>query len=202
MAGTQLRVRKDINDLSHTELDTLITAFRGIQEKDPDDQSSFCHIAGLHGQPFRGAGYGNAAWWGGYCHHGNVLFPTWHRAYLFALEKALQSVEGCQDIFLPYWNQLKGTGLPDIFTRRKYTYTSGPGKGKAVDNPLYSYKLQKGFMDRLKRKIDGQDVDYQKPKGYETVRYPFSGLVGDSDKERTKEHNAFEASKGDEEVNK
>lgn len=34
------------------------------------------------------------AYWGGYCHHGNVLFPVWHRAYCFAIEDALRSIKG------------------------------------------------------------------------------------------------------------
>ncbi len=29
--------------------------------------------------------------WGGYCHHGNCLFPTWHRAYVQHLENALRT---------------------------------------------------------------------------------------------------------------
>ena len=29
--------------------------------------------------------------WGGFCHHGNVLFPMWHRAYVQHLENALRT---------------------------------------------------------------------------------------------------------------
>lgn len=153
----------------------------------------------MHGQPFRGSGYSSAEWWGGYCHHGNVLFPTWHRAYLHYLEKALRTVEGCETVTLPYWNELEGTGLPTIFTQPKYTYS---GEKNEFDNPLYSYKFQQGFLDRLARKLGDQVVDYRKYKDYETVRYPFSGLVGPEDLPKTKEHNFFYASKGQTEVNK
>ncbi|KFA79983.1 hypothetical protein S40288_01843 [Stachybotrys chartarum IBT 40288] len=202
MSQGQVRVRKDITKLTRPELDVLIKAFRAIQDKDPRQPDSYYHIAGLHGQPFRGAGYGNPAWWGGYCHHGNVLFPTWHRAYVASLEKALRSVEGCEDVAMPYWNQLEGSGIPFIFTQPKYTYSSGPEKDKEIANPLYSYKFQTGFFDLLGRKLKGQDVDYRKHKGYETVRFPYSGLVGPGDQDKTKKHNAEIEAKGLEEVNK
>jgi tyrosinase len=64
-------------------------AWKGIKEKDPNDPNSFFFIAGLHGAPFRGEGATDSRWWGGYCNHGNVLFLTWHRAYLLTLERAL-----------------------------------------------------------------------------------------------------------------
>ena len=66
------RVRKDVTKLSQAEEDLLIKAWIGIQALPPDDENSFFKIAGYHGMPFRGAGWGNSQWWGGYCHHGNV----------------------------------------------------------------------------------------------------------------------------------
>ena len=69
-------------------LDALMTAWKGIQELEPDDPNSFFVIGGYHGEPFRGAGTTDGqTWWGGYCEHGTVLFPTWHLAYLHRLEK-------------------------------------------------------------------------------------------------------------------
>ena len=38
--------------------------------------------------------------------------------------------------------------------------------------------------------IGSDDPNYSKPKGYETVRYPLSGLVGPADIAKTKAHNA------------
>ena len=37
-----------------TELESLILAFKGIQELPPTDADSFFVIAGYHGEPFRG----------------------------------------------------------------------------------------------------------------------------------------------------
>src|SRR5947209_12251723 len=104
------RVRYSIQQLEkwHQEgneepLEKLILAWKGIQDLPHTDPNSFYLIAGYHGQPFRGAGWGNPAWWGGYCHHGNVLFPTWHRAYLLRLEEALRTI--VPDVTLSFWDE-------------------------------------------------------------------------------------------------
>lgn len=193
--------RKDIRQLSTPELDDLVKAFAAIQNLDPDDPDSFFSIAGLHGEPFRGAGYGNPSWWGGYCNHGNVLFPTWHRAYVLKLEQALQKqVPG---VALPYWDETEDTTnrldvIPAIFLQRRYTFND---KDKTtIDNPLFSYKFQRSVVDRL---APIPDANYTKPKDYRTVRYPFSGLVGtEKDKKKTQIHNARLDKMGEAETNR
>ncbi|KXH64923.1 hypothetical protein CNYM01_04192 [Colletotrichum nymphaeae SA-01] len=104
-----------------------------------------------------------------YCQHFTVLFPTWHRAYLLRLENALRSAPGCSDLALPYWNETSN--------------------GTKVSNPLFSYKLQEDVHD-----LDGNGKDlsngYTKPKGYDTVRYPYSGLVSSDFSAKTSDHNA------------
>ena len=86
------------------------------QELPPNDPRSFFALGGFHGEPFRGPGKTDSQYWGGYCHHGNVLFPTWHRMYVLKLEEALRSVRGCQDVTLPYWDETSTdsqvTGFP------------------------------------------------------------------------------------------
>src|SRR5215468_851445 len=143
----QLRVRRSIQELqdAYTKgdkkpLEDLMRAWKGIKELPPDNPKSFFVLGGYHGEPFRGAGWGNASWWGGYCNHGNVLFPTWHRAYLLRIEDALRSIEGCEDVTLPYWNEV-GTetlryGVPQIFLDTTYTFEDGT----TITNPLHSYK--------------------------------------------------------------
>lgn len=57
------------------------------------DFQSFFQIGGIHGlpnKPWDGA-VGSQPWdpnsqWGGYCTHGSVLFPTWHRPYVMLYE--------------------------------------------------------------------------------------------------------------------
>ncbi|EON62145.1 hypothetical protein W97_01364 [Coniosporium apollinis CBS 100218] len=194
-----LRLRRSIRDLeddydrgNKKPLEDLIRAWRGIQAQPADDPNSafppksFFTIAGYHREPFRGAGWGNSQWWGGYCNHGNVLFPTWHRAYLLTLENALRSVPGCENVTLPYWDEVdqrtKETGLPRTFLQKTFVLDGNP-----VSNPLYSYTFQYDIFDNL---APIPDFDYSKPEGYTTVRYPYSGLVGTpDDKAKTEVHN-------------
>ncbi|KAF9368464.1 hypothetical protein CPC16_005324, partial [Podila verticillata] len=83
--------RKNICNLTPKELDNFVRAFVTIQQLPPNDPNSFFIITGYHGKPFQGASYANPTWWGGYCNHGNVLFLTWHHAYVHRFERALQS---------------------------------------------------------------------------------------------------------------
>ncbi|RYO96251.1 hypothetical protein DL765_011632 [Monosporascus sp. GIB2] len=185
------RYRNDIETLTNLEMDNLIWAFHAIQNLDPDDDNSFFKIAGFHGEPFRGAGYSNAQWWGGYCNHGNILFPTWHRAYVLRLEKALQrQVPG---VMMAYWDELATlpTGeprdIPSIFLEPTYAWRSDEYAGRdPIPNPLYSYTFQRGIVDA---RGSFPDADYTKPIYYQTVRYPYSGLVGPNDNSVTTAHN-------------
>lgn len=133
-------------------------------------------------------------WWGGYCYHGQILFPTWHRAYINRLESALRSIPGCENVTLPFldWcdDETLASGLPDTLNLESFTLADGT----VTKNPLYSYKFQTGVFDSLNVGALGfPDTDYTKTAGYETVRFPLSGLVGDSPKgqaAKTAEYNA------------
>jgi tyrosinase len=167
-------------------LETLMRAWKGIKELPADDQRSFFVLGGYHGEPFRGEGTTNPAWWGGYCEHGTVLFPTWHRAYLYALEKALQSIPGCDGMMLPFWDETSpdslANGLPGALTWETFELD-----GQSIPNPLRSFVLPVAIVDA----VQGDDSLYGKPAGYETVRYPLSGLVGtDAERAATTAHNA------------
>jgi tyrosinase len=191
--NSEPRIRRSIGELQNDyvkgtkkPLEDLMRAWKGIKELPPDDPRSFFVLGGYHGEPFRGAGWGNSAYWGGYCNHGNILFPTWHRVYLLKLEQALQSMPGCRDVMLPFWDEtgeasLKD-GVPWALTKKDFELD-----GQTIANPLRSFVFNKGIVDHLS---PVPDADYSKPKGYETVRYPLSGLVGPNDKAATDKHNA------------
>ncbi|KAK5116332.1 hypothetical protein LTR85_009304 [Meristemomyces frigidus] len=187
-------VARQQGSTDRTELETLVLAWLSIQEDlDPKDPNSFFTIGGYHGEPFRGvdtmlyatandllltkrqAGWSNSMWWGGYCYHNQILFPTWHRAYVYRLENALRSVKGCQDLTLPFldWcdSETIESGLPITFCQKEIAL----GDGTVIRNPLYSYVFQAGVFDSLGT---FPDTEYSKPLYYETVRYPLSGLVG------------------------
>jgi tyrosinase len=190
----KLRIRRSLYELqdeytkpkpNKKPLEDLMRAWKGIKELPPENPNSFFMLGGYHGEPFRGAGWGNATYWGGYCNHGNVLFPTWHRVYLLKLEDALRSIPGCQDIALPFWDETSDesqkNGIPWALTQKDFVLD-----GKTISNPLRSFK----FTANIKDNISGDDPDYSKHKGYETVRYPLSGLVGnEKEREATRKHN-------------
>jgi tyrosinase len=191
--GTTLRVRRSLTDLQTAyeagdkkPLEDLMRAWQAIKALPPDDPNSFFMIGGYHGEPFRGAGWGSSAWWGGYCNHGNILFPTWHRLYLLRLEDALRSVKGCEAVTLPFWDECSEAsltgGIPWALTNATFELD-----GQTIDNPLKSFAFNRQIVDN----INGDNPNYSKPLPYETVRYPLSGLVGtDADKAQTKVHNA------------
>ena len=192
-------IRRSIYDLmddwdhgNHEPIETLMKAWAGIQALPPTDPNSFFVIGGFHGEPFRGAGTTDGqTWWGGYCEHGTVLFPTWHRAYLLRLEKALQSIPGCKHVMQPFWDECspraKAQGLPWVFTNPDFTFSDD---GPTIKNPLKSYKLPLQIVDQVTNEVPGDTSVYSKQKGYETVRYPLSGLVGnEKDRKATEAHN-------------
>ncbi|PZX55701.1 tyrosinase family protein [Algoriphagus chordae] len=188
-----LRIRRSVRELEKeyevgntNALEKVLIAWQGIKALPPTNPHSFFMLGGFHGEPFRGAGWGNNTYWGGYCNHGNVLFPTWHRAYLVKLEEALQSIPGCEDVMQPYWDEtcdesLKN-GIPWSLTKDQIFFD-----GKLQDNPLKSFKFPQAIVDN----INGDNPNYGKPAGYETVRYPLSGLVGTADdRAKSAQHNS------------
>lgn len=171
-------------------LEDLVRAWLGIKKLPPTDPRSFFALAGYHGEPFQYRKQVDALpqvdyypYWGGYCNHGNVLFPPWHRVYVCKFEEALQSI--VPGVMMPYWDETSTDslqhGIPSILTQQKFELD-----GQMIDNPLRSFILPEALSDHL----DNDDI-YEKPAGYETVRYPLSGLVGTEEaRKATEAHNA------------
>lgn len=193
-----MRVRQSVRDLqvrydngNTKPLDDLVRAWIGIKALPPTDPKSFFVLGGYHGEPFQYRKQVDAlsetdtyTYWGGYCNHGNVLFPTWHRIYVYKLEEALQSI--VPGVSMPYWDEASedsvANGIPAILTQEKYLLD-----GNLIDNPLRSFVLPEALLDFAA----GDDNEYEKPQGYETVRYPLSGLVGsEAARQATAQHNA------------
>jgi tyrosinase len=191
------RVRRSIADIqadydagNKKELEDLMRAWKGIKELGPNDFNAFFKIGGFHGEPFRGPGAQTSAWWGGYCQHGTVLFPTWHRAYLYRLEEALRRIPGCASVTMPFWDETsewsRQNGIPRALTDETF-----PLDGKVIANPLRSFVLPATIVDAVTLPAPGDNNLYTKGEGYETVRYPLSGLVGTpEDRATTAAHNA------------
>jgi tyrosinase len=107
--------------------------------------------------------------------------------YLMRLENALRSIPGCEDVTQPFWDEtapdsLKN-GIPSALTDEFFELDSNQ-----IPNPLRSFVFNKNITDN----ISGDNPNYSKPKGYETVRYPLAGLVGNTqEQQQTKTHNAL-----------
>lgn len=180
-------IQADYDNGNQDALIALMRAWKGIKELPAGDLNSFFVIGGYHGEPFRGFGETDPKWWGGYCEHGTVLFPSWHRAYLHRLEQALQSIPGCESVTLPFWDETSADalahGIPAALTWETFELD-----GEVIPNPLRSFVLPVDIVDA----VQGDNGLYSKPAGYETVRYPLSGLVGTpEDRAATAAHNAL-----------
>ena len=100
-------------------LEDVWRAFAAIQALPPTDPDSFFVIGGLHGEPFELRPEVDSLrdvdrypYWGGWCQHGNILFPTWHRAYLLRIEDALCAA--VPDLLgLPFFDECSDAALAD-----------------------------------------------------------------------------------------
>lgn len=93
-APSATRLRRNITSLNADEITRLKTAFREIMARDPDDPTSYFHVAGLHWLPEPDL----------YCRHHENAYNPWHRLYMNRFEDVLRSVPGCEDITMPYWD--------------------------------------------------------------------------------------------------
>jgi hypothetical protein len=118
-----IRYRRNIDCLSSDQLHDLREAYQALYDLLEADSNSFATLGGLHGSP--------APTW---CDHGTPGFLTWHRAYMWAFEQALQSVD-C-DVMLPFWDWSSGatTGVPAACASPTYVDRAGD----TVPNPLHS----------------------------------------------------------------
>ena len=124
-------------------------------------ETSYFQMGGIHGLPFiewggSGGETGAPGSWGGYCTHGNVLFPTWHRPYTALFEQVIQEqaiaiantyevnaeqfMAAAQTLRVPYWDWATNSVPPDeVIQLRTVTITAPDGTRKDVSNPLFQY---------------------------------------------------------------
>lgn len=148
------RLRKDIHALKTDELKLLKQAFAGLRRRDadPNDRFSLFNLAGIH-------------WYPGprhyiHCRHHDHEYNPWHRAYLIVFENALRSIEGCENVTLPYWD-IVGEELPTwMFEEPFYPYLyphdlmdyTGETVSRKTDDPIHRYsakKIHSNVFDRL-----------------------------------------------------
>lgn len=122
------RVRKSLHEIENDseEHQLLKKAFEGIMARDgnADNPTSFFNLAGIHWLP---GPLSNT-----YCRHHDDAYNPWHRAYLMAFEDALRSVDGCENVTLPYWDIL-GEALPDWIYQPPFFPYSMPHRIESLD---------------------------------------------------------------------
>jgi tyrosinase len=96
-AAAQVRVRKNIDDLSDAELKAFAHAVQKLKDN-PDPKTNYVFWADIHG--FR-----NDDKQGPCEHRSEVLWP-WHRAYLLSFEDALRASDPpvTSNVTIPYWD--------------------------------------------------------------------------------------------------
>jgi hypothetical protein len=124
-----LRYRRNVNCLTADQLHDFREALAILFSLPASSPHSWAYVAGLHGLP--------APTW---CIHGAPGFLTWHRAYLLALEEALQCLNPA--VTVPYWNWSSAptTGVPAACASPTYVDRDGD----TVANPLYAGPLPPG----------------------------------------------------------
>ena len=143
-SGQVLRVRKEITQLSSAEVSKLTTAFKGLmaRDKDPTAENSYFKLAGIHGLPQR------------FCQHHIPGFNPWHRAYILIFEDALRSVEGCEDVTLPYWDFR--APVPDLLYKppfNAYTLPEPAGDPAGIDVYAKGYVTKRNPVDKKTKTI-------------------------------------------------
>ncbi|GJE90067.1 di-copper centre-containing protein [Phanerochaete sordida] len=200
--GTGVHDRLEIEDLQSKQpqqFTLFILAFLALQGRGDAYEginippaARFPEIAGIHGLPFSQWSGDPAkkksdfdpedpkdsqpvpSRFGGYCNHGSVVFPTWHRPYVMAIEQAIGDIavelakrisannaneatqwhDAAQALRFPFWDwaaeKVATNGVPRVLTDVKVDITMPGGTTKSVDNPLSYYKFKTipaGFED-------------------------------------------------------
>lgn len=138
------RVRKNLTELSPAEIEKLKQAFCGLIKQDPDDSQSYFSLAGIHWLP--GPNY--------YCRHHENAYNPWHRLYLIKFEDALRSVEGCEDVTLPYWD-ITDKEVPSVLYEEPFANYTIPQELCPLTGKCYpeGYVTQRFLPEQIIKKI-------------------------------------------------
>ncbi|KAJ7068796.1 photo-regulated tyrosinase [Mycena amicta] len=164
--------RLEINDFVHVnnlpQFSLFVQALTQMQLANENDPTSYFQIAGLHGVPWvQWNGSGGPTWVNGshevgYCTHGTVLFPTWHRPYLALIEQIIQQhavaiaatyraadlptyTDAASRLRFPYWDWARPNGSvppPQIIQSPTVQIRAADGSSPYVTNPFLRYGFQ------------------------------------------------------------
>ncbi|KZT32118.1 hypothetical protein SISSUDRAFT_1067183 [Sistotremastrum suecicum HHB10207 ss-3] len=173
-AAGQVPLRQEIdawsqNPSNATQINLLILAMARFEDLKVEDKLSFWQVAGIHGQPL-------VPWdedtqsqspGAGYCTHGSILFPLWHRPYILLFEQRLYEIMRDEiipsfpqsqqsNLFaaartwrFPYWDwaqkksrpgfKAPNYDVPLLVKSANVDVLTSTGK-QTIPNPLYSFK--------------------------------------------------------------
>lgn len=116
-------VRKNIVDLTPTELAAFEQALGAMRAAPTSDPLSFDSFAPIHGS---------------FCPHGDLNFLPWHRAYLQHFERALKQFATDKSVMLPYWDWSTTQTLPAPLTSSASPLfdTTRPATPQALDDDI------------------------------------------------------------------
>ncbi|KAJ5346417.1 hypothetical protein N7541_008899 [Penicillium brevicompactum] len=158
-------VRRDIDEWSSKksnkkQVDLFILALDIFQKLDPKERLSYFQIAGIHGQPFvRWDDPSPEPMKNGYCFHSHVIFPIWHRPYVFLFEQVVYDImvnqvipqfpedrqaawrEQAESWRLPFWDWARNGRVPDLAKYPTITVPRPQGGLVRIDNPLFQFRM-------------------------------------------------------------
>jgi len=169
-AGGGSQNRLEINDFvkNNKFFSLYIQALQAMSTDSQSGLQSFFQIAGIHGLPYvvwddatsnqKPKSASPTTEWEGYCTHGSVVFPTWHRPYVALYEQTLHEhaqriaatytvdqndwKQAAANLRQPFWDWALNSTPPDEVIALKQVVITGPnGNQIQVDNPLYHYKF-------------------------------------------------------------
>ncbi|EPS41585.1 hypothetical protein H072_4515 [Dactylellina haptotyla CBS 200.50] len=160
--------RQRIDIMQSQQPDTFnlfLLALAEVQSYNASNPWSYYQLSGIHGAPFvpwpDPSETGNFDRSTGYCPHSSVLFGTWHRPYMLALEQIVvqvginianaftgtnkaKYVTAAAQLRFPYWDWASADAqshLPSIIKQSTVSVFSPTGQ-KTINNPLYSYSFK------------------------------------------------------------
>ncbi len=143
--GEVERLRKDVDNLSNDEIKLLTKAFIGIMDLDRTDPNSFFAIAGIHWYPDKDR-----------CQHHVDKYHPWHRAYMKRFEDALRTIDGCEDVTLPYWDVTKPP--PSFLFRKPFSGYTFPIDVNSKPEHRAGKKTKRFSRSKIIKNIKDYDV--------------------------------------------
>ncbi|GAW04614.1 Di-copper centre-containing protein [Lentinula edodes] len=152
--------------------------------------AKFISLGGIHGLPFqrwsgdpKGAPGPLSSEYGGYCNHASILFPTWHRPYVLALEQSIGEaalviagelteelsdavkkiwITAAQQLRWPYWDWTDPStgkeGLPALLKPHAVVLQLPNGTQKRLEyNPLATYQFENPRPDGFQNMENSKD---------------------------------------------